>query len=218
MGDSFHKIGLECIEQARQVPLHWLFVCACSTLLGIFVLVWATMGFGDEDTDRLTSLQLNFFLISFGPRPRAPLPSEQRYRTLSEDGTITQPQQLPCWLDKYTKEEGREDEPRPDGGPVGGKPAIEPGELFMSVVVPAYNEEHRLTGMLEEAVNYLETEYGRNTKGAARINAESSQGTLRQRPNGHMGGPKRHKTNGEYPAAGSSEGWEILVIDDGSKD
>jgi dolichyl-phosphate beta-glucosyltransferase len=37
---------------------------------------------------------------------------------------------------------------------------IEEPELFMSVVVPAYNEEERLEGMLEEAVEYLEKEYG----------------------------------------------------------
>lgn len=37
---------------------------------------------------------------------------------------------------------------------------IEEPELFMSVVVPAFNEEERLEGMLEEAVQYLESEYG----------------------------------------------------------
>jgi dolichyl-phosphate beta-glucosyltransferase len=37
---------------------------------------------------------------------------------------------------------------------------IEEPELFMSVVVPAYNEEERLEGMLEEAVDYLESQYG----------------------------------------------------------
>jgi dolichyl-phosphate beta-glucosyltransferase len=37
---------------------------------------------------------------------------------------------------------------------------IEQPELFMSVVVPAYNEEERLEGMLEEAVAVLEREYG----------------------------------------------------------
>lgn len=37
---------------------------------------------------------------------------------------------------------------------------IEEPEIFMSVVVPAYNEEERLEGMLEEAVEFLENEYG----------------------------------------------------------
>lgn len=37
---------------------------------------------------------------------------------------------------------------------------IEAGEVFMSLVVPAYNEEKRITGMLEEAVDYLQQSYG----------------------------------------------------------
>lgn len=37
---------------------------------------------------------------------------------------------------------------------------IEEAELFISVVVPAYNEEDRLEGMLEEAVEYLQSKYG----------------------------------------------------------
>ncbi len=37
---------------------------------------------------------------------------------------------------------------------------IEDPELFISVVVPAYNEEERMEGMLEEAVEVLEAEYG----------------------------------------------------------
>ena len=218
MGDSILSVCIECVEQARQVPLHWLIVCASSTLLGIFVLVCVTIDSDDDGSDWLTSLQLNFLLVFLGPRPRAPLPSEQKYRTLLEDGAMTQPQPLPCWLDKYTEEEARQEERRIDGGPTGGKPTVEPAELFMSVVVPAYNEEHRLTGMLEEAVNYLENEYGTIAENAARINTESSEGTLRQRPNGHTDGPTRRKTNGEYPATGPNRGWEILLVDDGSKD
>lgn len=37
---------------------------------------------------------------------------------------------------------------------------IEEAELFMTVVVPAYNEEERMGGMLEEAVEYLQRQYG----------------------------------------------------------
>lgn len=63
---------------------------------------------------------------------------------------------------------------------------IEEAELFMSVVVPAYNEEDRLEGMLEEAVEYLQNKYG----------------------DAHAGekGSKEEK------------GWEILIVNDGSKD
>ena len=35
----------------------------------------------------------------------------------------------------------------------------------MSLVVPAYNEEERLTGMLEEALSVLDNTYGRISKG-----------------------------------------------------
>lgn len=38
---------------------------------------------------------------------------------------------------------------------------IDEPEIFMSVVVPAYNEEERLEGMLEEAVEFLEKKYGK---------------------------------------------------------
>lgn len=131
---------------------------------------------------------------------------------------MTQPQPLPCWLDKHIEEEGREEKPKIDGGLVRGKTTIEPAELFMSVVVPAYNEEHRLVGMLEEAVNYLEHEYGTISEDAGRINAELNKGTLRQRANGQVNGPLKQKTNGEYPAGAPNRGWEILIIDDGSKD
>lgn len=37
----------------------------------------------------------------------------------------------------------------------------------MSLVVPAYNEEERLTGMLEEALSVLDNTYGRISKGKA---------------------------------------------------
>lgn len=217
MDDSFSDICAECFQQVRQVPLHWLLVCAGSTLLGLYVLVCTTMASTDDDNaDWLTSLQLHFSLLFLATRPRAPLPSEQKYRTLLEDGSVTQPQALPCWLDKYTEEEGKRDEkPQLRGGPVGGKrTTIEPAELFMSVVVPAYNEEHRLVGMLEEAVNYLENEYDRVAKDAIDASNHSDQGTLRQRVNGRTNG----NTIKEQAAAGLSRGWEILLIDDGSKD
>lgn len=63
----------------------------------------------------------------------------------------------------------------------------------MSVVIPAYNEEDRLTGMLEEAVNYLERMYGTATSG---------ERTLRNRK----------------PEPSADRGWEILLVSDGSTD
>lgn len=79
---------------------------------------------------------------------------------------------------------------------------ITPAEIFITVVVPAYNEEKRLTGMLEEAVNYLETEYG----SAALPQKESANGDM------------KHRTKQNGSTAAPLRGWEILLIDDGSTD
>jgi dolichyl-phosphate beta-glucosyltransferase len=62
----------------------------------------------------------------------------------------------------------------------------------MSVVVPAYNEEERLCGMLEEAVSYLQDTYGGAHDGSAAEQAGKEEGV--------------------------QKGWEILVVSDGSTD
>jgi dolichyl-phosphate beta-glucosyltransferase len=140
---------------------------------------------------------------------------------------VIQPQPLPCWLDKHPEKEQAEpgtqaNEGQVNGGRVRGKTTIEPAELFMSVVVPAYNEEDRLVGMLEEAVNYLEKEYGTIADHTLSTNVEGDEGALRRRPNrytnGHTHGHANSKTSGGSFAAGANRGWEILLIDDGSKD
>jgi dolichyl-phosphate beta-glucosyltransferase len=66
----------------------------------------------------------------------------------------------------------------------------------MSVVIPAYNEEKRLETMLEEAVAFLDTEYGR-TVGKAKSKANGKSG---DNPGSVFGG------------------YEILIVNDGSKD
>jgi len=71
-------------------------------------------------------------------------------------------------------------------------------ELFMTLVVPAYNEQDRLTGMLEEAVEYLQTQYGHH----GTTSKSSSNGNLQA--NGKQSDPWR--------------GWEILLVSDGSTD
>lgn len=82
----------------------------------------------------------------------------------------------------------------------------------MSVVVPAYNEEDRLGGMLEEAVNYLERMYGTlaaNSDRDATATATSDQkNTTRQRKSG----------KGQGSMCEEQKGWEILIVSDGSKD
>lgn len=75
---------------------------------------------------------------------------------------------------------------------------ISDAEVFMTLVIPAYNEQHRLNGMLEEAVEYLEEQYGHH--GTA--SKSSSNGTLQA--SGRQGDPHR--------------GWEIILVSDGSTD
>ena len=68
----------------------------------------------------------------------------------------------------------------------------------MTLVVPAYNEQDRLTGMLEEAVEYLQAQYGHH----GTTSKSSSNGNLQA--NGKQSDPWR--------------GWEILLVSDGSTD
>ncbi|KAH7374276.1 nucleotide-diphospho-sugar transferase [Pyrenochaeta sp. MPI-SDFR-AT-0127] len=98
------------------------------------------------------------------PTPRPPRRSEKQYTTILPDGSRGESKELPCWLDKWAaeKEAAKKEAAKQPGAKVVVPPQmpIEPAELFMSVVVPAYNEEERLEGMLEEAVAFLENEYG----------------------------------------------------------
>ncbi|KAF2277968.1 uncharacterized protein EI97DRAFT_432060 [Westerdykella ornata] len=98
------------------------------------------------------------------PVPRPPRRSEKQYVTILPDGKRSEPKELPCWLDKWAAERelARRKAARP-GTAERNEPSqlkIEEPELFMSVVVPAFNEEERLGGMLEEAVAYLQKAYG----------------------------------------------------------
>ena len=68
----------------------------------------------------------------------------------------------------------------------------------MTLVVPAYNEQDRLTGMLEEAVEYLEAQYGHHGTTSKSSSNKSAQA------NGRQADPWR--------------GWEILLVSDGSTD
>ena len=72
---------------------------------------------------------------------------------------------------------------------------IDAADLEMSVVIPAYNEAERIETMLEEAIEYLDETYGRS--------------------------PGARKSSGKVPGKNAEAhigGYEILVVDDGSKD
>jgi dolichyl-phosphate beta-glucosyltransferase len=102
-------------------------------------------------------------LSMFAPTPREPRRSEKQYRTVMPDGSPSPPKELPCWHDTWAAEkEAAKAAAKEPGKKVVIPPQmpIEAAELFISVVVPAYNEEERLGGMLEEAVDYLQTKYG----------------------------------------------------------
>ena len=87
-------------------------------------------------------------------------------------------------------------------------PKIEKAEVFMSLVVPAFNEEERLGIMLTEAVEYLEQAYVYKDKAKTQAN-----GSLKKRTG------REQASNGEAsPGHTLQRGWEILVISDGSTD
>lgn len=142
------------------------------------------------------------FLYAVAPEPRKPLIEEKSYKTISEDGVVTEPRRLPSWQDTWELH-------RRKGG-TKRDVTLEKPELFMSVVIPAYNEEERLGGMLEEAVNYLEHTYGtlageidRRAQSAELEHATARQRKVDGRANGHTD---------------LSKGWEILIVSDGSTD
>lgn len=155
----------------------------------------------------LILLVLFLFLQFAAPEPRKPLPSEKLYTTVLEDGTTTEPQPLSCWHDRAVQDWK---EAKKEGKTIDIHKAIEPAEVFMTVVVPAFNEEQRLRGMLEETVTFLEDEYGSLRDGP------SPKETTNTRTN------KRKQANGTAAAVAATttptRGWEILLVNDGSTD
>jgi dolichyl-phosphate beta-glucosyltransferase len=170
---------LRCVKLISDVPTHILLISAGVTLLGLIVFMY-------------------IFLFAVAPIPRRPFSGEKKFRTLSKDGSVTKPEALPCWLDAWQ-----------DQKHLGRRTSVlemERAELFMSVVVPAYNEEERLAGMLEEAVNFLERTYGTSTEAR-----ELEKNTRRRKLNGAINGHTSTPTL-------SSSGWEIIIVSDGSAD
>lgn len=147
------------------------------------------------------------------PYPRRPLPSEKKYRTLDKDGKLTEPKDLPCWVDeakrKWLDAKAKSQE-------FNVQKYVQPAQVFMTLVIPAYNEEKRLIGMLEEAVNFLEKHYS---------NLPQPKPVGKQEANGSA--IKKRQTQSQMlyqkPPTGIYEdlapkGWEILLVDDGSTD
>lgn len=148
---------------------------------------------------------LALFLVA--PVPRPPRESEKTFQTILPDGTVSERKQLPCWIDSWKAQ--KEAQLGTVSTRVQKQPKIEDAEIHISVVVPAYNEQERLGGMLEEAVDFLMREYGdahgtpKTEEPAGRVlRGKGSNGSVKQ----------------QAPNNAAKTGWEILVVSDGSKD
>ena len=131
---------------------------------------------------------------------------EKTFQHVDENGNISSSKELPCWQDHFSaRKEGAEKE----GEQLGNDIAIEEPEIYMSLVVPAYNEEERIEIMLAEAVEYLQAEYGNGVRQKKQAN-----GDLKNRTHAVNGHALSYSTD----PLGVSSGWEILVVSDGSTD
>ena len=146
-------------------------------------------------------LYLTLFIVA--PIPRAPLKSEKTYQHIENHGGTSNAKQLPCWQDTYDQQKRRGSSANDTIHP---ESEIEKAEVFMSLVVPAYNEEERLGIMLREATDYLQQTYGDSTPltNSNSIRAKRKDATI---------------SNGHVSSEGTDRrGWEVLVVSDGSTD
>jgi dolichyl-phosphate beta-glucosyltransferase len=156
--------GFESFPQKKiEMPPTWAILFGLTFLVGA-LLFWVSSECDRYNIAMLMDAQTYMALTLFAPSPRNPRSSEKQYITILPDGTKSAPKQLPCWLDKWAaeKEFAKKEAAKAPGTKVVIPPQmpIEEPELFMTVVVPAYNEEERMGGMLEEAVDYLQNQYG----------------------------------------------------------
>ena len=146
-------------------------------------------------------VQFYTILFAVAPTPRDSLRSETRYRTIEENGEISDAKPLPCWLDNLNAQR-KAAEKRGDWS--GTSIEMEEATVFMSLVVPAFNEEERLETMLTEAVDYLRHEYSDTPQKAVANDDVKRRKLLR-------------KGSGDSPPS-EPTGWEIIIVSDGSKD
>lgn len=145
-------------------------------------------------------------LFIVAPTPRLPLPSEKQYKAILPDGSVSRPKQLPCWHERWR---ARQETAKLHENSRETLSAIDPPDVLLSVVVPAYNEEGRLHAMLEEAVGYLEEEFSGKQNSGKRPGAVS---------NGHLKSTATSPSALGESSSTSPGGWEILVVSDGSTD
>lgn len=155
-------------------------------------------------------MYLAVFIVA--PIPREPLPSEKVYKSIGPSGRVNEAALLPCWQDKCDARRGAAIR---RGDFSNQRVEIEQPDLFLSLVVPAYNEQDRLNDMLQEAVDYLRQHYsdGHGTEnGAAASDNASAERTSKGRRKA-MNGPANTLASGSV-----RKGWEVLIVSDGSTD
>jgi len=206
--DSSTSFPTSVLDTLRTVSLStWLILFAITTG-AILVLVlrpyetqWCQLDLPSSTRMLTHYLQGYAGLHLVAPTPRASRRSEKTYITVLPDGSVSEAEALPCWYDQHC---ARKD--LAVNGKISAKEAfeIDPAEIFMSVVVPAYNEEDRLRGMLQEAVQYLSEAY----TDTPQLGVPNGKGPV---ANG------KGATSAEG-RAGQRKGWEIIVVSDGSSD
>ncbi|KAK0735801.1 hypothetical protein B0T21DRAFT_451854 [Apiosordaria backusii] len=172
-------------------------------------------------------ISIYILLHLLAPKPRPPYPSEKTYLTTLPDGSVSplNPYRAGCLKEQYPT--------IPDGFDVPDQASIEPAEVEVSVVVPAYNEQDRITVALEEMVEYLDANFGRGHS----HNQEGKLLPTLERPKPGSGTPGSRpstphrlvfKSEASFSGAGHGtqgvektgrpEGYEIIIVNDGSKD
>ncbi|KAJ5238919.1 Dolichyl-phosphate beta-glucosyltransferase [Penicillium chermesinum] len=184
--NSWSDVCRQCVATVAATPAWISLVSLLATALGVFVL------------DIVLTIDLSSFSSYSSLHPSHGLPCQKKRSTgpSTKMDPSQPPQQLPCWSDAL--DSAKQSSP---------SPAVEPAELFMSVVVPAFNEEERLTDMLDEAVTYLENTYPSRANAAVEIKPARKRKT----DNGHA-------KNGPATAPEAGRGWEIVIVSDGSTD
>ncbi len=137
---------------------------------------------------------------------------------MGPDSDVTPPQRLPCWLDEWTarRETTRRTPQVGDSEKDADEEAIEPPGVFLSVVVPAYNEESRLPAMLDEAVAYLAREHSKDAlpmaNGGVHASSSKANGVAKR------GRQQQQQQQQQQTQQKELQGWEILIVSDGSTD